>query len=187
MRTARSSVSRKLFLALAAGALLAQHAGVVRAASDSETAGDVLRVAIPAAAFALTVKRDDRDGRMQFYKSFGATVVGTWALKETVEKERPDGTGDDAFPSGHAALAFQGAAFIHRRYGIREAWLPYVLATYTAWTRVDADEHDTTDVLAGAAVGIASSFILAKRRNVDVTALVEPSTRSYGLQIVGRF
>jgi len=52
---------------------------------------------------------------------------------------------------------------------------------------VDADEHDTTDVLAGAAVGIASSFILAKRRNVDVTALVESSTRSYGLQIVGRF
>ena len=120
-RDRRSRVSS--FLALAAGALLAQHAGVVRAASDSETAGDVLRVAIPAAAFALTVKRDDRDGRMQFYKSFGATVVGTWALKETVEKERPDGTGDDAFPSGHAATAFQGAAFIHRRYGIREAWL----------------------------------------------------------------
>ena len=107
MRTARSSVSRKLFLALAAGALLTQHAGVVRAASDSETAGDVLRVAIPAAAFALTVKRDDRDGRRQFYKSFGATVVGTWALKETVEKERPDGTATTPFRPGTLLWRFR--------------------------------------------------------------------------------
>ncbi len=188
MRTARSSVSRNSpLLGLLAGVLLLQHAAFVRAGDDSETAGDVLRVAIPAAAFALTIKRDDRDGRMQFYKSFGATVVGTWVLKETVEKERPDGTGDDAFPSGHAATAFQGAAFIHRRYGIRDAWPAYVLATYTGWTRVDADEHDTADVLAGAAVGIASSFILAKRRNVNVTALAEPSTGTYGLRIAGRF
>jgi membrane-associated phospholipid phosphatase len=184
MRTAKSSVLRKTILALVAGLLLAQHGGGVRA-SDTETAGDVLRVAIPAAAFALTLKRDDREGRRQFYKSFGASVAGTWALKETVDKKRPDGTGDDAFPSGHAATAFQGAAFIHRRYGIRGAWPAYVLAGYTAWTRVDADEHDTADVLAGAAVGIASSFVLAKRRNVNVSALVERDT--VGLRISGRF
>jgi membrane-associated phospholipid phosphatase len=96
-------------------------------------------------------------------------VVGTWALKETFDKKRPDGTGDDAFPSGHAATAFQGAAFIHRRYGIRRAWPAYALAAVTAWTRVDADEHDTADVLGGAAVGIASSFALAQRRNVEVS------------------
>jgi membrane-associated phospholipid phosphatase len=166
--------------------LLAQHAGAARA-SDTESAGDVLRVALPAAAFALTVKRDDRDGRRQFYKSFGASVVGTLALKEAFDKKRPDGTGDDAFPSGHAANAFQGAAFIHRRYGIRDAWPAYVLATFTAWSRVDADEHDTADVLAGAAVGVASSFVLAKRRKVDVAALLEPGTHTYGLRITGRF
>jgi membrane-associated phospholipid phosphatase len=173
-------------LALVAGVLLTQHSGCF-ASDDSETAGDVLRVAIPAAAFALTIKRDDVDGRKQFYKSFGATVAGTWALKEVFDKKRPDGTGDDAFPSGHAATAFQGAAFIHRRYGIKDAWPAYVLATYTGWTRVDADEHDTADVLAGAAVGIGSSFILAKRRNVDVSALVKPSSRTYGVTVTGRF
>lgn len=183
MRTARSSVWRKSFLALFAGLLLAQHAGGVRA-SDTETAGDVLRVALPAAAFALTIKRNDREGRRQFYKSFGATVAGTWVLKESFDKKRPDGTGDDAFPSGHAATAFQGAAFIHRRYGIRGAWPAYALATYTAWTRVDADEHDTADVLAGAAVGIASSFILAKKRNVNVSALLDGDT--VGIRIAGR-
>jgi hypothetical protein len=52
---------------------------------------------------------------------------------------------------------------------------------------VDADKHDSTDVLAGAALGIASSFVFAKRRDVSVTALAEPSTRTYGLTINGRF
>jgi membrane-associated phospholipid phosphatase len=183
MRTARSSASLKsLWLGGLAGLLLQQAGGAL--ASDTEDVGDVLRVAIPAAAFAVTIARDDREGRVQFYKSFGAAVAGTWALKELVEKERPDGTGDDAFPSGHAATAFQGAAFLHRRYGIRSAWWAYALATYTAWTRVDADEHDTADVLGGAAVGIASSFALAKRRNVEVSAMVDGD--AIGLRISGR-
>ena len=118
-----------------------------------------------------------------FYKSFGAAVGSAWLLKETVHKERPDGSGDDAFPSGHAATAFQGAAFIHRRYGIKQAWPAYVLAAYTGWTRVDADQHDTTDVLAGAALGIASSFVLAKRRDVSVTAFYDDT--GVGIRIVG--
>jgi membrane-associated phospholipid phosphatase len=165
--------------------LLAQHAGVARARDDTETAGDVLRVALPAAAFALTFRRDDQPGRRQFYKAFGTNVLGTWALKQVVDKERPDGTGDDAFPSGHASVAFQSAAFIHRRYGIRSAWPAYVLATFTAWSRVDADEHDSADVLAGAAIGIASSFVLAERRDVDVTAFADAS--GVGIRVGGRF
>ncbi len=184
MNVRRSSVSRSSFLlGVIAGLLFLPQAGGALAA-DTEDVGDVLRVAIPAAAFAVTLKRDDQEGRRQFYKSFGATVGGTWALKEIVEKERPDGSGDDAFPSGHAATAFQGAAFLHRRYGIRSAWWAYVLASYTAWTRVDADEHDNADVLAGAAVGIASSFALAKRRNIGLTTMVEGDT--IGLRIFDR-
>jgi membrane-associated phospholipid phosphatase len=153
--------------------LVAQLGGGAAASEDTERLGDVLRVALPATAFALTFKHDDRDGRRQFYRSFGATVLGTWALKEAVDKERPDGTGQDAFPSGHAATAFQGAAFIHRRYGIKAAWPAYVLAGFTAWSRVNADEHDNADVLAGAAVGVASSFLLAKRQNVSVSAAAD--------------
>jgi membrane-associated phospholipid phosphatase len=144
----------------------------------------VLRVALPAAAFALTFKRDDRPGRKQFYRAFGANILGTWALKEVFDKKRPDGTGSDAFPSGHSSSAFQGAAFIHRRYGMRSAWPAYVLATVTAWTRVDADEHDSADVLAGAAVGIASSFLLVERRDTNVTAFVTPDM--IGIRISGR-
>ena len=186
MRTARSSGYLKgRASALVACAILAQYCTGAHAGDNTETTGDVLRVALPAAAFALTFKRDDQPGRRQLYRAFGANVLGTWVLKEAVDKKRPDGTGSDAFPSGHASMAFQGAAFIHQRYGIRSAWPAYVLATVAAWTRVDADEHDTADVLAGAAVGIASSFVLVKRRDIGVTAIAGPDM--IGIRIAGRF
>src|SRR5690606_39680827 len=98
---------RRVFLAPLCAFFLSVSLQPVPAAADgSEAAGDVLRVALPAAAFALTIKRDDRDGRRQFYRSFAANVGATLLLKEAVDKERPDGTDDDAFPSGHASVAF---------------------------------------------------------------------------------
>ncbi|MBN1240025.1 MAG: phosphatase PAP2 family protein [Gammaproteobacteria bacterium] len=158
------------------------------AESAGETAGDVLRVAIPAAAFALTLRREDSVGRRQFYRSFAANVGATYLLKAAVDKDRPDGSDDDAFPSGHASMAFQGAAFIHRRYGIRQAWPAYALATLTGATRVDADEHDAADVLAGAGVGIASAFLLADRwQSSAVTFTPMLGDDTWGVTISGTF
>lgn len=167
-------------IAMLAAPHLPAHAG-----DDVETSGDVLRVAIPAAAWALTFRRDDAEGRRGFYKSFAANVLGTYALKEIVDKQRPDGSGDNAFPSGHASTAFQGAAFLHRRYGVRDAWWAYALGTYVGWTRVDADEHDSSDVLAGAAVGIASSFLLNEPRNGDLAIVPEIGDGYVGLRVAG--
>ena len=165
--------------------LMLAFASVSSASDDVETSGSVLRVAIPAAAFALTVVEDDKEGRHQFYRSFGANVLATLALKEVVNKSRPDGSDDDAFPSGHASMAFQGASFIHRRYGIERAWPAYALAAYTGWTRLDADEHDEADVLAGVLLGVASSMLLVDRfENVDVSVSLNGQL---GVQISGRF
>ncbi|MDX1480207.1 MAG: hypothetical protein R3315_00945, partial [Woeseiaceae bacterium] len=64
------------------------------------------------------------------------------------------------------------AAFIHRRYGMRSAWPAYALAAYTAWTRLDSDRHDEFDVIAGAALGTAASFVFAdERRDVSIALL----------------
>jgi len=151
---------------IAAASLLATavFSADISLASDAvETSGDVLRAAIPALAVAMTYRHHDKEGRRQFLKSFGANIVATWALKEAVDKQRPDGSGGGAFPSGHSSMAFQGAAFIHARYGIRKAWPSYAMATYVAWTRVDSDQHDVADVAAGAALGIATSMLLTRR------------------------
>lgn len=175
------------YLGLLAGCLLFQS-GVLHARDGVEKSGDVLRIALPAAAIALTVRRDDRDGRRDFYRAFGTNVIATAGLKAAVDKNRPDGSGDDAFPSGHVSTAFQAAAFIHRRYGFNDAWIAYLLATYVGWTRVDADKHDEADVLAGAAVGIASSFLLTDRlegRAVSLATVVNADV--IGVRVHGRF
>lgn len=167
MRSVSDTILRGVVAALA----LVLACGAAHA--DSEKAGDVLRIALPAAALAVTVRQDDREGRRQFYRSFAANAGATLLLKAVVDDERPDGSDDDAFPSGHASVAFQAAGFLHRRYGARKAWPAYVLAGFVGWSRIDADEHDEADVLAGAALGTAMSFLLADRideRRVAVSA-----------------
>lgn len=164
---------RRTVFALLLCAGLAPYAA--NAGDTVETSGDILRVALPLAAWGLTFDRDDRPGRVQFYKAFGATVASTLALKTVIDKERPDDDGDDdAFPSGHAATAFSGASFIQRRYGWRLGAPAYAVAGYVGWTRIDADKHDGWDVLAGAALATALThvFVTPARTGVDVTAMV---------------
>ena len=132
-------------------------------ASDSvENTGDILRTLLPAVAYGTTLYLHDSDGRSQFYKSFFSNLATTYALKKTVTKTRPNGEDDESFPSGHSSVAFQGAAFIHQRYGFKYAISAYLGASYVAWSRVESDNHFPVDVVAGAAIGIASSFIFTK-------------------------
>jgi membrane-associated phospholipid phosphatase len=176
----------QLVLALCASLVLGAQGTVAHAGDSVESSGDLLAVVVPGAAFALTLKHRDREGRHQFYKAFGANLLATLVLKETVHKERPDGSGNDSFPSGHSSVAFQGAAFVQRRYGLKPAWPLYAAASYVGWTRVDANKHDTSDVLAGAALGIASSFLLAKRApRVAFVPIMERDL--VGIRVAGSF
>ncbi|MBU1311299.1 MAG: phosphatase PAP2 family protein [Gammaproteobacteria bacterium] len=127
-------------------------------ASTEDTAADVLRVALPAAAWGMTHYLDDAEGSKQFYYSFAATVATTLVLKTAIHKNRPDGSDNDAFPSGHTSMAFQAAAFMQRRYGWQYGVPAYALATYVGYSRVNNDHHDSRDVLAGALIGIAASY-----------------------------
>jgi membrane-associated phospholipid phosphatase len=141
--------------------LLAQcHLAV---ASDAVVnSGSFLRTLIPAVAYGTTFYLHDKDGRLEFYKSFFTNYAATYALKKTISKTRPNGTDDESFPSGHTSVAFQGAAFIHLRYGIRYAVPAYMAASYVGWTRIASDNHYLVDVMAGAALGIASSYVFTK-------------------------
>lgn len=127
--------------------------------NDTGASGDVLRLGLPAAAYGLTFLANDSTGRMQFYKSFGTNIAASLALKSTIKKERPDHSGDDSFPSAHASMSFQAAAFMQMRYGWEVAAPAYVLAAYTGWTRLQVNEHDETDVAAGALLGVASAYL----------------------------
>jgi len=127
------------------------------ASGSIETSGDILRLLIPAVAFAATYYLDDKEGRDQFYRSFAANGVATYALKYAINKKRPNGE-DYSFPSGHASVTMQSATFIHKRYGLKYAVPAYIGASFVGYSRVESDNHYVEDVLAGAAIGIVSSF-----------------------------
>ena len=124
-----------------------------------QTAGDVLLFAVPAAAFTTTLILKDKKGSWQFTKAFLTNAAVTYGLKVALNKPRPHNNGDNAFPSGHTSVTFQGASFIHRRYGFKYSIPLYLAAGFTAFSRLDAQKHDGWDILAGAVVGIGSTYL----------------------------
>jgi len=127
-----------------------------------ETAGDVLLYAMPAVALGSTVIIGDGKGTWQFAKGFVLNQAVTIGLKYAINKPRPYDNGDKAFPSGHTSTTFQSAAFIQRRYGWKYGIPAYLLASFTGYSRINANKHDGWDVLAGAIIGVGSGYIFTK-------------------------
>ena len=121
--------------------------------------GDVLLVTLPATAALTTLILDDKKGTWEFTKGFVANLIITTGLKYAINKRRPFHGGYQAFPSGHTSITFQAASFVHRRYGFKYSIPTYALAGFTAYSRINATRHDGYDILAGAVVGIGSSFL----------------------------
>lgn len=147
----------------ALGILVLFVAGSAFAGSDGvDTAGEVGRALIPATAAGITLVRKDWEGAKQLAVSVLAAAAATEALKVAVRERRPDG-GERSFPSGHASIAFAGASFLQARYGWTYGVPAYLAAAFVGYSRVEADEHWTKDVVAGAAIGIASGLIFTSR------------------------
>ncbi len=148
----------------------------------TERAGDILTLLIPAVAYTTTLYNEDTKGQIEFYKSYGSTIALTHILKETVRAPRPHRPkSHTSFPSGHSSSAFSGAAFIHKKYGLKYAMPAYLGAVYTAYSRVHAEKHYTRDVVAGALLGIGFSwYFTTPYKNLHVAPTV--NNASYGLQ-----
>ncbi|PKD20965.1 phosphatidic acid phosphatase [Salegentibacter salinarum] len=123
-----------------------------------EKSGDASVILLPVSALTTSLILKDHKGCWQFTKSFLLNLAVTGAGKYLINKERPLQGGGYAFPSGHTSVAFQGASFFHRRYGFKYSIPAYILAGFTGYSRLNAKRHDGWDVLAGAAIGIGSTF-----------------------------
>jgi len=158
----------------------------VNAKSNTEKIGDALAFAIPAVAYGSTFYMDDEEGRMQFYKSYGTTMLTTVALKYTVREKRPDNNDRDSFPSGHTSSTVSSAVFIHRRYGFTYALPAYLGAIYTGYSRIHVNRHHPRDVLAGAAIGALSGwYFVDPLQKLSVTP--EVGSEYKGIQVHYRF
>jgi membrane-associated phospholipid phosphatase len=133
------------------------------AKDNTEAAGDILAYLLPTTTLGATYYLHDEEGRWQFAKGFGTSMAVTFGLKYSVDKERPDGSDNQSFPSGHSTAAFQSAHYIKKRYGWRYGLPAYLGAAFVGYSRVHAKKHDNADVLAGVAIGIASSEYFTSR------------------------
>lgn len=147
-----------------------------------ETAGDVAVVTVAAAAGLMTVGLQDLEGMVQLIKAAAVDVSTTMALKYLVKERRPNGEDMQSFPSGHSSVAFTSAEYLRERYGWEYGLPAYGLATFVAYSRVEAKKHYIHDVIAGAAIGIASSYLYTTPNlRINLHAEVEPGY--YGVRL----
>ena len=77
---------------------------------------DVLAIGLPLVAAGKALTSGDNEGVKELTYSLGTTLVAAETLKALIHEKRPDGSGNDSFPSGHTAIAFAAARFMDKRY-----------------------------------------------------------------------
>jgi membrane-associated phospholipid phosphatase len=161
--------------------------GPVLAKSNLEKSGDIMHLLLPATAFAASlVIEDNYQGSWQLIKSGVVSRVAVEGLKFAVDKDRPDDSGDDSFPSGHTADSFASATFIQQRYGWQWGIPAYIGATFVGYSRVQSDKHFVEDVLAGAVIGILSGLYFTEPYS-GITISPTANSGHYGVNFSGSF
>ncbi len=175
-----------LLLALWPGgrALAGTEADFAQAVTDGGTA-----VMLGGAAL-LPLITDGADGEGQCLRTGDAVAsaaLAAYALKAATHVERPDGSGDDSFPSMHAATAF-AAATVAAEYSPEDAPYWYGGAALVAWSRVRLNRHRAGDALAGAALGYGLARLeLELPRGMLIAPFVSPTGDGGGVEVSVRF
>lgn len=158
--------------------------------ADAESTSDDLRSAAKAAWLLTALAAPSADvpdkagGLLVGVATIGLEEAVTGGIKSAAGRERPDGSGDDSFSSGHAgaAAAATTMALHNLDYIDMPGWADvtvriglYGIAAGTGWARVEARKHYVSDVLAGYAVGhfvatfMEQAFMQSPAGPVDVT------------------
>ena len=111
------------------------------------------------------------------------TQALTYGVKYAVQRDRPTGE-CCSFPSGHASVTFATAAVIERHFGYRAAWPTFLIAGYVGASRLADNKHFLSDVIFGAALGMASGWTVVGRHGRDNFALF-PTPVKGGVAITG--
>ena len=157
-------------------------------AQKSDALDDVLRFVPMATTYTLKLEKvDSRSDWKELLVSTATTVVvccgTTFALKYIIKKDRPDGSDNHSFPSGHTSFVFASAHQLHKEFGKVSPWISvggYAVAAFVGVDRIVRERHDWVDVTVGAAIGIASTEfgywlgekIIGKKKKKDMALSV---------------
>jgi membrane-associated phospholipid phosphatase len=86
--------------------------------------------------------------------------VLTTGIKEATRRSRPEGSGF-SFPSGHTTVSFASATVLQQHFGWKIGLPAYAVAGYVGASRIGNNRHYLSDVVFGAALGIAAGRTVA--------------------------
>ena len=145
--------------------------------SDSRTLGRIAtkfeplgRIEVQAAALGTLylAARGARNGPLvstaaTAFESYLWSTLITSVVKGAFGREPPNNgsgegeffAGETIFPSGHTSRSFAIATVFADRYGRKAAFIGYPVAALIGWSTIQEDMHWTSDVVAGAGLGLA--------------------------------
>jgi membrane-associated phospholipid phosphatase len=113
-------------------------------------------------AFGVEGRNDRTNLALILAKSEAIMLSSVYIVKMTTRHERPDGSDNRSFPSGHTAQAFLAASIVHTELREKSVWYgvgAYTLATGVGAFRMLNNKHWEADVFAGAGFGILSAHV----------------------------
>lgn len=143
----------------------------------SQMGGGVAVAGVAIGAFSAGRIRGGDRFRASTYDLSQAIIVNqvwTQALKMAIRRERPDASNQVSFPSGHASNAFTSATVIARHYP-RLAVPGYGVATFISVSRMAANKHHFSDIVAGAGFGYGVGRLVTRRNSRDPDAPKAPA------------
>jgi len=164
-----------------------KHFGDIGAAMGGGIAIGALTVGVFSAG---RVARGDNFRACTYDMSQAVIVNGvyTQVLKFAIRRERPDLSNRQSFPSGHASNAFAAATVVARHYRFLRVPV-YGLASFIAISRMAANKHYLSDIVAGAGFGFGVGRSVVRRNGrppdkpgtIDVTKVfIVPDTGPSG-------
>jgi len=112
-------------------------------------------------------------------------------LKAAAHTEPPNG-GENGWPSGHTSSSFAFATVLYESYGPAVGLPLYAFAAFVGYERIDARNHDLSDVLSGAVIGTAIGWAVANNHQprllgMDVLPMIDPASGTVGVMLAGRW
>jgi membrane-associated phospholipid phosphatase len=157
------------------------------AAEFASGTGDILFLTVGTALPLLT---DGDQGKDHALRALDALIISTFlseGFKALIPEERPDGSDDKSFPSGHATAAV-AVATAESVWHPKQAPLWYLGAVIIADSRLELNKHRAIDVLAGAALGYFTAQLeLSQPHGILLSPLIESNGGCIGVKVTAVF
>ncbi len=96
--------------------------------------------------------------------------ITTLALKAAARTESPNGD-EFGWPSGHTSSSFCMAATLYEAYGPWVGLPAYAFAGFVGYERIDARNHDFSDVVSGAILGMTIGHLVAENHEPRIAGM----------------